>query len=78
MLQGYVDSTPRGLKGQRRGSILWSPSLFCLTTAASMEPIKPNPDELLSKYEAGVWIFLAPAALAILGLIFWLGYMVLL
>jgi len=42
-----------------------------------MEPIKPNPDELLSKYEAGVWI-LALAALAILGLIFWLGYMVLL
>ena len=43
-----------------------------------MEPIKPNPDELLSKYEAGVWIFLALIALAILGLISWLGYMVLL
>jgi hypothetical protein len=41
-----------------------------------MEPIKPNAEELLSRYEAGVWIFLA--TLAILGLIFWLGYMVLL
>ena len=43
-----------------------------------MEPIKPNAEELLSKYEGGVWVFLALVALAILGLIFWLGYVVLL
>jgi hypothetical protein len=40
---------------------------------ASREP--DHTDELLSKYEAGVWIFLAIAALASLGLILWLGYL---
>jgi hypothetical protein len=41
---------------------------------ASRKP--DNTYEILSKYQAGVWIFLALAALASLGLIFWLGYMV--
>jgi hypothetical protein len=40
------------------------------------EPDQIN--EVLSKYEGGVWIFLALAALASLGLILWLGYMLLL
>jgi hypothetical protein len=43
---------------------------------ASREP--HDTDELLSKYERGVWIFLAIAALASFGLILWLGYMFLL
>jgi hypothetical protein len=37
---------------------------------------RDHTDELLSKYEAGVWIFLMVVALATLGLILWLGYMV--
>jgi hypothetical protein len=35
-------------------------------------------DDLLQKYEAGVWIFLIVAAAAFLGFILWLGYKVLL
>jgi hypothetical protein len=35
-----------------------------------------SPNELLNKYETGVWIFLIVVAAAILGLILWLGYMV--
>ena len=35
-----------------------------------------SPNELLNKYESGVWIFLIVVAAAILGLILWLGYMV--
>jgi hypothetical protein len=44
-----------------------------------MESRKANHDQQgdpLSKYEGGVWIFLLVVAVAILGLIFWLGYMV--
>ena len=34
-------------------------------------------DELLSAYEQGVWTFLALVGLAVVGLVFWLGYMLL-
>ena len=33
-------------------------------------------DQLLAKYETGVWIFLIIAAAAFFGFILWLGYMV--
>jgi hypothetical protein len=32
-------------------------------------------DDLLKKYESGVWIFLIVAVAAFLGVILWLGYM---
>ena len=34
-------------------------------------------EELLKRYETGVWVFLIVAAAAFLGLIFWMGYMIL-
>jgi len=37
-----------------------------------------NRDELLAPFETGVWIVLIIASAAILGLIFWLGYSILL
>jgi len=37
-----------------------------------------NRDKLLAQFETGVWIFLIVVAAAILGLIFWLGYSILL
>jgi uncharacterized membrane protein len=33
-------------------------------------------DDLLKKYEGGVWIFLIVSVSAFLGFILWLGYMV--
>jgi hypothetical protein len=33
-------------------------------------------DDLLKKYEGGVWIFLILAVAALLGFILWLGYVV--
>jgi hypothetical protein len=35
-------------------------------------------DELLKRYETGVWVFLIVAAAAFLGLILWMGYAILL
>lgn len=37
-----------------------------------------NWEEMLAKFETGVWIFLIVASAAILGLILWLGYSILL
>jgi hypothetical protein len=35
------------------------------------------PDELLARYEGGVWVVLTVVALVIIGVIFWLGSMAL-
>jgi hypothetical protein len=37
-----------------------------------------NWEEMLAKFETGVWIFLIVVSAAILGLILWLGYSILL
>jgi hypothetical protein len=34
-------------------------------------------DELLSAYEQGVWTFLALVGLAVVGLVFWVGFLLL-
>ena len=40
-------------------------------------PNRPERDELLASYEDGVWIFVAVVACALLGIIIWVGFVVL-
>jgi type IV secretory pathway VirB2 component (pilin) len=50
------------------------------TYLARMEPKAPHDperDELLANYEGGVWTFIAVVGCALLGIIFWVGFVVL-